>query len=150
MSSLKADLNALFAQIGAVNGQVPPEASQDPFDAIAHEFSVSQFGKSYFEKRYERAKEAVAKSLDVVAMDALRETIDRVGDNEVSENVSLMSGQFHDLTAQVKIGASYLDVAALKVELLKRMTTSEVEALISRATKRRAPSITYVVSEAID
>lgn len=150
MKSLKADLNAAFEALTVSGGVVPTEQSQDPFDAIAHEFQVSQFGKSYFEKRYEQAKEALAKSLDAVAMDALRETVERVADMTVSENVSLMSGQFHDLTALVKIGGSYLDTAALKVELLKRMKSSEVEAIIDKATKRRSPSITYVVSEAID
>jgi hypothetical protein len=47
----------------------------------------------------------------------------------------------------MKNGASFLDTQKLKVELMKSMKATEVEALFERCTDRRDPSQSWKVIE---
>lgn len=149
MSMLKAKIASALAKIGTVNGTAP-EASQDPFDAVAHEYNVAGTLRSISEKRYDLAKVELVKSLSGGAKLKLGSTVTVVGKSEVSDTIKLIDAQNHSLSAQVKIGASYLDVDALRVELKKTMTTEQVDKLFEKHTKRRNPSVTYIVSETSD
>lgn len=148
-SDLKATIVATFDLMG-VDGKTKAPQSQDPIDQAAHEFCVASIGRSYWDKRHANAKDALVKSFDVAASKALEAVTNSVAVSETSTNVSLLSAQFYDVTAMVKIGASYLDTASLKVELMKLLGTVEADALFQRHTKRRNPSVTYIVSETIN
>lgn len=156
--SLKAALNAALEQLGAdlkltpkeletVYRSVQPEPSQDTLDGAAHEYNVSAFIASYGEARKKKAKDRLYKALGEPGRALLDKTSAEVKANELSDTIELGVAQNHSVSAQVKIGATYLDVDGLKVDLMKKMKTIEVEALIERHTRRRDPSVTLVVGE---
>lgn len=146
MSMLKSKVNAALEKIGHTNGTAPAE-SQDPIDAVAHEYNVASQMASYAEKRKEVAKKALIGSLGGDATNKLENVKAVVAKKELSDTITIASAANHVVTAQVKIGASYLDAASLKVELMKKMGSEEVQALIDRHTKRRDPSVTWVIGE---
>lgn len=146
MSMLKAKINAALSKIGTTNGTAPKQ-SQDPLDALAHEYNVASSIVSIAEKRKEIAKKALLDGLSETATKALNDKKAAVAKTEVSDNVDLGSGAHNSISAQVKIGASYLDVAALRVELKKYMPTDDVDKMFEAATKRRDPSVTINITE---
>lgn len=163
--SIKAKLNAVLEALGKpynVNLQEPmekaldvvaqlrataPEKSQDPLDGAAHEYNVAAFIASYGDARKKKAKDGLVRALGEQGASLLRSTKDGVADSEISENVELGVSKFHSVTAQVKIGASYLDIDGLRVELMKKMNSLEVDALFERHMRRRDPSVTYIIGE---
>lgn len=146
MSQLKSKVNAALEKIGSTNGTAPAE-SQDPIDAAAHEYNVASQMASYSEKRKNTAKTALIAALGDPAIDNLSKVKVAVAKKQISDTITVAQAANHIVTAQVKIGASFLDDKSLKVELMKKMGSAEVEALIERHTKRRDPSVTWVIGE---
>lgn len=143
---MRVKLQKVLDKIGTTNGTAP-ETSQDPNDAIMHEYNVCTIAASYFDKRREKAKTALLNSLSIDGQSMLENTVKVVNNTEQSSHVLLSQGQYHDLDAHVKTGASYLDEAVLRVEMLKLMPTDVVERIFASARKRRSPSVTYNVIE---
>lgn len=146
MSNTKAKIVAALEKIGHANGHAAP-ASQDPMDAVLHEYNVTSIGETHFKKRRDAAKELLIKTMGADAVSKLDDKKAEVKKLETSTSVQLASASSYALAAQIKIGASFLDTQKLKVELLKKMSAVEVEALIEKCTDRRDPSVTYNVTE---
>lgn len=146
MSDIRAKVNKALEAIGTKNGTAPPE-SQDPLDAFAHEYGICSQGMSYFDKRRDNAKKALLSGLGPAGNKKLQATKAHVAETEVKQDIEVGRGQFYIVLAEVKTGASYLDEAALRVELLKKMKKEEVDALIFGATRRRDPSVSLKVVE---
>lgn len=144
--SLKASLNSILEKLGR-DGPTAPRPSQDNVDAAAHEYNVAAFISSYGDKRKDLAKKALVSALGPATAQKLVDEQESVANNEISNTIELAVAAHHSVSAQVKIGATYLDTQSLKVELMKKMKAVEVDALFERHTKRRTPSVTYVVSE---
>ena len=141
MSMLKAHITNALELIGD-SGNTAAPAGQDPLDKAAHEYYVTSTLASIIDKRRDNAKKELLRNLAPQAIEDLEATKRMVIDNELSDDVDLGAGQHYSVTAQVKIGASFLDVDSLRVELKKTMPTDKVDALFARHTKRRAPSVT--------
>ncbi len=148
MSMLKAKVNAALEKIGTTNGTAA-KPSQDPADKAAHEYNVASQMASYADKRKDNAKKALLDVLSEAASAKLEAAKKQVIKTEVSDKVTIIDSEHHVVVAAVNNGASFLDVDSLKVALLKKMTSDEVNALFEANTKRRAPSVTYGVSELI-
>lgn len=146
MSELRAKVMAALDKIGHVNGTKPPE-SQDPLDGVAYEYMIASAGSSYFDKRKKNALEALQAQLIGQPAAKLLKTITRVTENGIKEDVDLAKGQMTSVMAEVKSGASYVDIDALRVALKKKMKTSEVDQLFLEVTKKRSPSVGYRVGE---
>lgn len=137
MSMLKA---RIAKDLAAIGNDAPP--SQDALDGAIYDYYVASTLSSMIDKRKEVAKKALLSTLAESATAELEAVKQSVAASELSDDVDLGAGQHFSVSAQVKIGASYLDVDSLRVELKKTMPTDKVDALFARHTKRRAPSVT--------
>jgi hypothetical protein len=146
MSQLKSKVNAALEKIGFTNGTAPAE-SQDPIDAAAHEYNVASQMASYAEKRKDTAKVNLIDKLGDDALNKLSKAKVAVAKTSISDTITIATAANHIVTAKVNIGASYLDPKSLKVALMKKFTSAEVEKLFEEHTKRRDPSVTWVIGE---
>lgn len=144
--STKIKLAKALDKIGVSNGTAPPE-SQDTVDALIHEYNICTIGESYFKKRRENAKKLLLKSIGHDAAGRIDEAKDSVKKTEITSTVHVCKGQWYSLEAQVKNGASFLDVAALRVSLKKTFPSADVDAAFEAAQDRRDPSVTLTAVE---
>lgn len=146
MTTLQIKVNKALEKIGVSNGTGVPD-SQDALDHAAHALGVANVGASYFEKAKKAAKVGLDHALGEANKSKLKKALDRVAKTGIKEDLEVGRGQVYAVQAEVKNGASYLDIDALRVELMTTMKTAEVMALFERHTKRRDPSISYKVVE---
>lgn len=149
--STKTVKQALFAsldKVGNTNGHACPQ-SQDPIVPYLHEYYVATLGESYFKKRRDNAKKELNKQLTDVQLSKLKKVVDDVSKSRVANTCALVESDHYTLNVDIKNGASYFDVATLKVRLMRdyKMDATEVEALIESCTLRRDPSQSWQVVE---
>lgn len=147
MTTLQIKVNRALDKIGVANGTNPPE-SQDAIDAAAHKYGIAAVGASYFDKAKRAAKVELEQTLGVSVNAKLLKAIQRVAKNEVKEDVELARGQVYAVQAEIKNGATFLDLDALRVELKMKMKSNEVDELFARHSSRRAPSVSFKILEA--
>lgn len=148
MSKIRTKLFAALDKIGNANGHGVPE-SQDPAVPLLHEYYVATHGEAYFKKRREVAKKALENTLSPIAKKELERAVTSVKETEMASSVTLTETEPYILSVDIKNGASFLDVAALKVTLMReyKMDATKVEALIESCTSRRNPSQGWKVTE---
>jgi len=148
MSQIKASVMKALEKIGTTNGHAVP-TSQDPSVALVHEYNIATLGESYFKARRAKAKSSLEKSFNDVQKKQVDKLIVSTKQNEVGDSVVLIENNTYILQMKTKVGASFLDVQQLKVELMRehKMTALQVEALIERCTDRREPSKSLEVVE---
>lgn len=148
MSDFKTKLYAAFDKIGTSNGTRAP-ATQDTAVPMLHEYAVATAGESYFKKRREVAKKALERNLTDMQSATIDKTVAATKKNEVVNSCTLVETDPYSLVVDVKTGASFLDIAKLKVTLAKKhkLTTDQVEELITECTDRREPSQSWKVVE---
>lgn len=146
--STKSKVIVALEKIGTSNGTKPPVA-QDPLNAVIHEYHVSTIGESYFTARRKKAKAALERGINEVRRKTLIDAVKEVKSTEIGEKVTVAETEDYEALVNIKNGSSYLDVGTLKLELLKqyKLTTTQVEALIEKATLRREPSLSWEVME---
>jgi hypothetical protein len=146
MTTLQIKVNKALEKIGVANGTNPPD-SQDALDKAAHMYGVAAVGASFFDKAKKQAKINLEQAFGEAAKTKLKKAMDRVAKTEVKEDLELGRGQVYAVQAEIKNGASFLDIDALRVELMTKMKTDDVMALFERHTKRRDPSLSFKVVE---
>jgi hypothetical protein len=146
MSMLKAKISAALNKIGTTNGTAP-KPSQDPLDALAHEYNVASAIFSIAEKRKEVAKASLLAGLSEQNKEALEKRKQMVQKTNISDGIDLGIGAHNSVSAVVKIGGSFLNEAKLRVEMKKTMSSDEVDKLFASCTERRAPSVTIQITE---
>ncbi|MBU2051478.1 MAG: hypothetical protein KKH61_21215 [Gammaproteobacteria bacterium] len=144
MTTLQLSVNKALEKIGTSNGTAPPK-TQDRLDLTAHEYGVAAVGASYFDKAKNAAKKVLLDAIGESGASKLAKAKARVVANGSGEDVHVAGGQFYEIIAELKNGASYLDMDALKVDLLKKFKSDEIEALWAKHTKRRDPSVSFKV-----
>ena len=144
--SIKDKLFAALEKIGKSNGHSTP-SSQDPADSAMHEYFVASLGESYFKKRRENAKKGLDKLIGPEAAERLAKAILGVKKSELGTSIGVLDGEHYGFTIELKNGASFLDTKALKVELMKRMTSIEVDTIFDRCSDRREPAQSWKVEE---
>lgn len=146
--SIKQKLFAVLDKIGNTNGHSCPE-SQDPAVPLLHEYFIATDGEAYFKKRREVAKKKLEKELSAPLKKKLDKHVADVKETEVADTCTLTETEHYVLSVDVKNGASYVDMADLKVMLMRehKMNATAVEALIEKCTKRREPSKGWRVVE---
>lgn len=149
MSKIKAAVMKALDKIGATNGHATP-VTQDPSVPLVHEYNVATLGESYFIARRKKAKERLEKSLNELQIKRIDKLVDETAKNEAGDSAVIIENDPYIVTMETKMGASYLDTAALKVALMQapyKLTALQVEALIEQCTKRRDPSKSWKVTE---
>lgn len=149
MAEFNIRINAALAKIGKTNGTAPPD-TQDALDLAAHRYGVAAIGSSFFEKEKKEAKSVLISALQPATHNRLSKAVKRVVDTGVKDDLELARGQHYAVSIEIKNGATYLDDASLRVELLKKMKSTEVDALFDRHRKRRDPTVSYKVLEITD
>lgn len=145
---IKAAVIKALDRIGYHNGHSCP-VDETNHIGFLHEYYVATLGESYFKKRREVAKKNLESILNDEATDTLDRAVKRVTKSEIGESVTIEETAVYILSVDLKNGASYLDVPALRVMLMRehKMDATEVEALIEKCTKRRDPSKGWKVQE---
>lgn len=140
MSDANADfaiaLNKAFDKIGKSNGTKPPEGINDPSTLAAYNFMVSQFAKSYWERRHEADKKEAAQ-------------LGVLGDpDKLLPGATLVTYQDSQVNVTCKINQaiSLLDKTALGNELNKRFGSSVAQEILAAATKAGTPAKRYTVT----
>lgn len=145
---IKAAVIKALDRVGYHNGHSCPTSDKNHIGFI-HEYHVATIGEAYFKKRRELAKKNLEDIINDDARSSLDTAIKRVIKTEVGESVTIEEADPYILSVELKNGASFLDVPALKVTLMRehKMSATEVEALIEKCTKRRDPSKGWKVQE---
>lgn len=137
-SKLQTSLN----NIGKTNGLAPPK-SQDPADAILHEFYVSDRGKSVFTKRREIALEQL-KELDTkgVAAKAVADAL-----KGMTGTVELLESENYNATLATKSPQEKFDKKVAKMELVKAgVDPNIIDTCFRIATSTAKPAESYSVA----
>ena len=128
--------------IGTKNGLAPPK-SQDPIDALIHEYYVAEQGRSLFEKRKKKALETL-KAHDT--QDVIKKTVASTAKFEAGQTALLYDGEHYQFNLSTKAPASSLDKAALSNELVKAgVPLLVIERAIAAATTKNKPAESYSV-----
>lgn len=146
--SIKDAVMKALDKIGNTNGHSAPQ-SQDQIVAVIHDYHVATIGESYFKARRDKAKKLLEKSIGVDTSDKLTKEIASVKRNQQGSTVEAFTTDPYSVQIELKNGASYLDVAKLKVTLARKfkLTTDQIEELIEESTDRRDPSQSWKVTE---
>jgi len=143
--SIKTDVNKELEAIGT--SSVP--ASQDVADKLIHEYNVATLGESYFKKRRDKAKTTLLNAFTQMQKDKIDGVIISTKRDEVGTSATLIESSAYILQVKSKNGAEFVDMQALKVTLARKykLTTQQIEELITECTDRRDPSLSYEVVE---
>src|SRR5690554_5000163 len=87
--------------------------SNNPLDLDAHEFVLSQFIRSYGDKRYNKAKKKLVSTLGKDVAERIKQAKDSVAKKEVTATIDLAEGEHYSVNALVNLGASFLDEGSL-------------------------------------
>lgn len=148
LQGMKSILFAALDKIGKTNGHNVPQ-SQDPLVALQHEYMITTDAEAYFKKRREKAKGLLIEAIGEEAQSRVDKTVATAKKLEVGDTCTVNETDKYTTVLDVKAGASFLDVAKLKVTLLRdhKMNSTEVEALIEACTSRREPSQSWKIVE---
>jgi len=157
MELLNDKLTVTLNNLGRTERTKPLE-SNNPMDAVLHEFRVAGFLRTYGEKRYDRAKTALKKAFDDRLAQVLVNAMGKVVKLNATQTVELLEAEHHTLVAQVNPAATYLDSEGLKLKLkmLKNadgtpmISAADVDNLFISCTKRYNPTTTYVVANKLE
>lgn len=144
MTTLQLSVNKALEKIGTTNGTAPPN-TQDQLDLAAHEYGIAAVGASYFDKAKTAGKKKLLDAIGTLGNNKIAKAKARVVASGSGEDVHVAGGQFYEVIAELKNGASYLDTDGLKIELLKKFKSSEIDALWAKHTKRRDPSVSFKI-----
>ena len=139
-------LSVALDNIGRTNGHKPPD-SQDPMDAVLHEYLIAATGASYFDKRKKLAREELEMRMGQVAETSILNMKADVTKTSMMQRAAILKGQVYTLNVSVKSSGEMLDERLLRVALLKKFSADEVEELINTSKKPRAVSTTFEVVE---
>lgn len=138
-------INRALEKIGNTDAQSAPE-SQDPMDAVLHEYFVASIGESYFTKRRETAKKTMLGLLS----DESNGRIDKAVANTVKlssgQAATISEAQHYALQLTTKNGAAYFDMDAFMNALRKKVAPEIVDEAVKAGQKRRDPTRSYTVT----
>lgn len=127
--------------LGHKNGFAPP-ASQDPADALMHEYYVAETGRSLFDKRRKIALDTLK---DHIPSSRISEMLTNAEKGITGANI-LLDSEHYSLTLATKSPTETLDKIALRNELVRLgVDETTVAAAFKVATKRNKPAETYTV-----
>lgn len=146
--SVKTNAMSAFDKIGRTGNTACPD-NQDPLVSVAHEYHVCTMGESYFKKRREDAKKKLVSSMSPKQSKELVTCVAGVKQNEVADTITLAETAPYIVAVDVKNGASFVDMAALKVTMARKLKLkmTEVEAIIEECTDRREPAQSWKIIE---
>lgn len=146
MAKLSSSIQNALKAVGTTNGHSAP-ASQDPMDAVLHEYYVAKLGEKFFTDRADKAKQLLTKSFSSVTQREIQSIIESTIINEAGESAIILDAQHYSLEFATRKGAKRLDTTALKVALQVKhgMPAAVVDSLIDSCSKTSAPSQIYSV-----
>ena len=138
LASYRSKLTHALRSIGTVGGHEPPKSSSN-VDPLMHELEVASTGASFFEKR---RKNALARLLEAVDLSKLDDTVSRVTETEIGEEVYVAEGDIYALTCSINKPSYRLDDKMLRNKLMREhhMTQAQVTALMNSCLKPSVPA----------
>ena len=135
-------LQTALHDFGRKNGFAPPK-SQDPSDAILHEYYVSETARSIFDKRRKAALEKL-KALDDKGL--ITRAVKEAADGKTG-TINLIDAENYNATLTTKSPVKSIDVSALTNALVKYgVDQVTINKALNEATKQAKPAESYTVS----
>lgn len=143
--SMKSELDAYFTKAVKKTGV---DVTQDPLDQHLHDYAVYQQGESFFKKMRDKAKKEIEGLISQRTQSKIDAVKDEVSEKEVGNSILVGDTGNFTFEMQFKKPVSALDANALRVELLKVMPEVKVDAILLKATVKRAPACTWKIEKA--
>ena len=148
---MNSALQKAMKAIGNEGDHVAPK-SQDPMDAILHEYYVAKMGAKFFEDRSKKALENMLKEIGPEATKTIDDMITATKANDAGESAVVMDAQHYNLDFTTRKGAMRLDATAVKSLLQVKYGLPEVSAekFIEECSKKSEPTKIYSVKPVRD
>jgi hypothetical protein len=148
---MNSALQKAMKSIGKEGEHAPPP-SQDPLDAILHEYYVAKIGSKFFEDRSKAALENMLKEIGPEANRIIDDMIDATVKNDAGESAVVCDAQHYNLDFTTRKGAMRLDATAVKVMLQTKfgLPATAAEKVVEDCSKKSAPTKIYSVKPVRD
>lgn len=133
-------------------GDTAAPKSQDPLDAILHEYYVSKMGEKAFTDRSKKALENMLKAIGPEATKTIDDMITATKKNDAGESAVVIDAQHYNLDFTTRKGASRLDATSVKTQLQVKFGLPEVtaEKFIEDCSKKNEPTKIFSVKPVRD
>ena len=148
---MNSALQKAMKAIGNEGDHVAPK-SQDPMDAILHEYYVAKMGEKAFTDRAEKAKTEMLKAIGPEATKTIDDMIAATKANDAGESAVVIDAQHYNLDFTTRKGSMRLDPTSVKVRLQVQFGLPEVtaEKFIEACSKKSEPTKIFSVKPVRD
>lgn len=126
--------------------------SQDPLDAVLHEYYVAKMGEKFFTDRAKKALEVMLKEVGPEATKTIDDMIQATKANDAGESAVVLDAQHYNLDFTTRKGSMRLDGTAVKTMLQVKFGLPEIAAqkVIDECSKKSEPTKIYSVKPVRD
>jgi hypothetical protein len=148
---MNSALQKAMKSIGKEGEHAPPP-SQDPLDAVLHEYYVAKMGAKFFEDRSKAALENMLKEVGPEANRIINDMIAATKTNDAGESAVVTDAQHYNLDFTTRKGAMRLDGTAVKVMLQTKfgLPATAAEQVVNDCSKKSEPTKIYSVKPVRD
>lgn len=140
-------INSAMEKIGREGKHAAP-TSQDPADALLHEYDVATIGESYFKKRREKAKGAMLVVVSPEGNKRIDDAVQKTKLLEQGQTLVVLETQHFTMNLTTKNGATFFDDTAFINSLIRQGVAREViSKALEEGAKRRDPTMSYTIAE---
>ena len=146
--------SALQKQMKAIGneGSTSAPKSQDPLDAVLHEYYVAKMGEKFFKDRAVKAQEKMLKEIGPEATKTINDIIEATKKNDAGESAVVADAQHYNLDFTTRKGSMRLDPTAVKTQLQVKFGLPEItaEKFIEECSNKSEPTKIYSVKPVRD
>jgi len=148
---MNSALQKAMKAIGKEGDTAAPK-SQDPLDAILHEYYVAKMGEKAFTDRAKKALENMLKAIGPEATKTIEDMITATKVNDAGESAVVIDAQHYNLDFTTRKGSARLDAVAVKTQLQVKFGLPEVtaEKFVADCSKKSEPTKIYSVKPVRD
>ena len=148
---MNSALQNAMKSIGKEGEHAAPK-SQDPLDAVLHEYYVAKMGAKFFEDRAKKALEVMLKEIGPEANKTIDDMIQATKDNDAGESAVVIDAQHYNLDFTTRKGAMRLDGTAVKTMLQVKfgLPALAAEKVVEDCSKKSEPTKIYSVKPVRD
>lgn len=124
---MNSALQKAMKSIGTEGDHAAPK-SQDPMDAVLHEYYVAKMGEKFFKDRAAKALSNMLKQCGPEASKTIADMIAATIKNEAGESAVVLDAQHYNLDFTTRKGSKRLDSTAVKTQLQVKYGLPELAA----------------------
>lgn len=148
---MNSALQTALKKIGNEGDHEAPK-SQDPMDAVLHEYYVAKMGAKFFEDRAKKALEDMLKKIGPEATKVIDDMIAATKAQDAGESAVVLDAQHYNLDFTTRKGAMRLDGTAVKSMLQVKfgIPALAAEKIVDDCSKKSEPTKIYSVKPVRD